>query len=325
MTKLTFLGLAEKILREEKRPLSPAELWKNAVTKGYDKLLESQGKTPAATLYSAIFTNTRDHPDTIFVKLGQRPARYFLKELLPTTTKTEIEKAITATDDTVATEFDYKELELHPFLAYYCRLYFKAFTKTIRHNTSRKKEFGEWVHPDVIGVYYALEDWKPELLDLSAATGNTAVKLYSFEVKKSISFGNLREAFFQSVSNSSWAHEGYLVAAEISTDEDFLAELRRLSAAFGIGVISLSVEDPDSSEVLFPAREREAIDWETLNKLTMNADVLELLTRIKNDLQTKEIITEKYDPVPTADQLTKSLKKIKRVSIPEWGRTKQSS
>lgn len=311
MPKLTFLALAEKILREEKRPLSPAELWKTALTKGYDKQLESEGRTPKATLYSAIFTNTRDRPETIFVKLGQRPARYFLKELIPTITKTAIERAIAASDDTLAAEYDYRESDLHPFLAYYIRLYFKAYTKTIRHNTSRKKEFGEWVHPDLIGVYYALEDWKPELLDLSAATGNTAVKLYSFEVKKSLSFANLREAFFQSVSNSSWAHEGYLVAAEISTDEDFLAELRRLSAAFGIGVIALSLDDPDSSEVLFPAREREAIDWETLNKLTMNADVLELLTRIKNDLQTKEIITEKYDPVPTAEQLAKSIKKTK--------------
>ncbi|HPD32646.1 MAG TPA: hypothetical protein PLL20_21865, partial [Phycisphaerae bacterium] len=246
--------------------------------------------------------------ETKFVKLGQRPARYFLKELLPEHGKS-IEKSISTADDSVPTVYAYTEADLHPFLAYYARLYFKAYTKTIRHSTSNKKSFGEWVHPDVIGVYYAVEDWTAEVLDLSAATGNPAVKLYSFEVKKGLSFSNLREAFFQAVSNSSWAHEGYLVAAEISTDEDFLTELRRLAAAFGIGVIRLALDDPDSSEVLVPARERETLDWDTLNKLTMNNDVTELLTRIKNDLQTKEVIREKYDAVYTAEELVKRIKK----------------
>ena len=61
MPKLTFLGLAEKILNEEKRPLSPAEMWKLAVAKDYGTLLASEGRTPAATLYSAIFTDARDY------------------------------------------------------------------------------------------------------------------------------------------------------------------------------------------------------------------------------------------------------------------------
>ncbi len=79
--QLTFIGLAKKILTEEKRPLSPSEIWKIAVAKGYDKELETKGKTPAASLYSVIFTNTRDDPDTEFEKIGERPARYFLKAL----------------------------------------------------------------------------------------------------------------------------------------------------------------------------------------------------------------------------------------------------
>jgi hypothetical protein len=109
-----------------------------------------------------------------------------------------------------------------------------------------------------------------------------------------------REAFFQAVSNSSWAQERYLVAAEISSDEDFRAELRRLSAAFGIEILSISLDDPDASEILAPARERDGVDWDTLNKPTMNKDVAELLRRIKNDLQTKEVIREKYDSIPTS-------------------------
>jgi hypothetical protein len=295
MPKLTFLGLAEQILREERRPLSPSEMWRIAVAKGYDKQLETKGKSPQATLYSAIFSNERENPSSAFVKVGERPKRYYLKEFAAATK--DFDKAISAADETAPQLYEYTEADLHPFLAYYARNYFRAYTKTIRHNTSKKREFGEWVHPDVIGVYFAVEDWKPPVLDLSAATGNAAIKLYSFEIKKSLSFANLREAFFQAVSNSSWAQEGYLVAADISADEDFRAELRRLSGSFGIGVILIALDDPDSSEVLFPAREKESIDWDTVNKLTMNKDVEDLLVRVKNDLHTKEVIQEKYDAI----------------------------
>lgn len=307
--KFTFLELAEKIVREEKRPLSPAEMWKSAEAKGYDKLLETKGKTPGSSLYTTVFLNTRDAADAIFYKIGERPARYFLKELKDTIKADKLEKEVLKPDSSAESVYDYKEADLHPFLAYHARTFFQAYTKTIRHSSSNKKEFGEWVHPDMIGVYFPVKDWKAEVLDLSAAIGNTALKVYSFELKKALSFTNLREAFFQAVSNSSWANEAYLVAAEISQDEDFLSELRRLSTSFGIGVIELSIEDPNSSKVLFPARERESIDWETLNKLTMNADVRELLTRIKNDLQTKEFIEEKYDKVHDLKGLSQLIKK----------------
>ena len=41
----------------------------------------------------------------------------------------------------------------------------------------------------------------------------------------------------------------------------------------------------------------------------MNKDVQELLTRIKNDLQTKEFIEEKYDKVLDATALSQLVKK----------------
>ena len=61
--------------------------------------------------------------------------------------------------------------------------------------------------------------------------------------------------------------------------------------------------------MVYPARERESLDWETLNKLTMNKDVQELLTRIKNDLQTKEFIEEKYDRILDIEALSRLVKK----------------
>lgn len=306
MTNFTFLGLAEKILEEQKRPLSPSEIWKVAVKQGYDSMLKAkQGKTPAATLYSAIFTDARQNPETAFIKLGDRPARYYLKKLASEQRPAELERAASI-DATVPEKYSYKESQLHPFLARFAYTQFSAYSKTIRHSTSNKKEFGEWVHPDMIGVYYP--EWRDEVVTFSKLTGGFAAKLFSFEIKKGLSFANLRESFFQAVSNSSFAHEGYLVAADISTDQDFRSELERLSASFGIGVIEINIEEADGSNVLVPAQERESIDWDALNKVAMNKDVQDLLRRIGNDLQTKEPRREEYDKILDADELLKTIR-----------------
>lgn len=133
---------------------------------------------------------------------------------------------------------------------------------------------------------------------------STSIKLFSFELKRELNFSNLRESFFQAVSNSSWANEGYLVAAEIDATDDFLDELKRLSTSFGIGVIKLDRTDPDSSELVFPARSKEALDWDTINKLTINPDFEAFLKRITNDIKSKEIRKEKYDKVLDKEELT---------------------
>jgi hypothetical protein len=203
---------------------------------------------------------------------------------------------------------DYLERDLHPFLAYYAQLFLKAQTKTIQHNKSDKKEFGEWVHPDMVGCYFPIEDWKPEVVEFSACVGVSAIKLFSFEIKRRLSFSNLRESFFQTVSNSSWAHEGFLVAAEISTDDEFRSELRRLSTSFGVGVIRLDVADPDASEILFPPQTREYLDWDAINKLTMNPDFSAFVKRVKTDLSSREIRREKYDKVFDAEELKRLIK-----------------
>ena len=167
------------------------------------------------------------------------------------------------------------------------------------------------MHPDIVGCYFPFGDWKNEVVEVSSLLGNTAIKLFSFELKRELNFANLREAFFQAVSNSSWANEGYLVAADISNDDDFMDELERLSTSFGIGVIGIDVEDPDSTQVLLPARVKDSVDWETINKLTINADFREFLKRIKIDIASREIRRELYDVVLEKEELQKSLAKKK--------------
>ena len=308
MEKLTFVELAIRIIEEEKKPLSATDIWEIAKKKGYDTLLHSQGKTPWATLGAQLYCNVRDRKDSPFIKVGTRPKLFHLKKLA---SNDELKLIEQAQDENIILpkQTEYLEKDLHPFLTYYANYYLKTYTKTIQHSRSDKKEFGEWIHPDMVGCYFPIDDWKPEVVEFSASIGSMAIKLFSFEIKKELAFGNLRESFFQAVSNSSWSHEGYLVAAEISVDEDFHAELRRLSSSFGIGVIKINVEEPDSSEILFPARTSENLDWDTINKLTMNPDFRDFLKRIKIDILSKEIRKEKYNKVCNQDELVKIIKK----------------
>jgi len=301
---MTFLELAEKVLRDEKRPMTATEIWTFSVEKGFDKQLNSGGKTPWATLGAQIYVNAKDNPKTPFAQTDSRPKKFYLKAQ---TAQLDLSETAISKEPVLLKKkrFDFLEKDLHPYLTYYAYYHLHCYTKTINHSQSTKKEFGEWVHPDIVGCYFPLDDWKPEVYELSSSIGNISIKLVSFELKREVSFGNLRESFFQTVSNSSWANESYFVAAVISDEEDFREELSRLSTSFGIGVIKLNLEDPHSSEIIFPSKYREVLDWETINKLTMNNDFKEFLTTVKIDITSKKIHKKEYELVQDIETLRK--------------------
>ena len=299
MRHLSFIELVQKVLEEEKKPLSADEIWEIAKQKGYDRAVGSKGKTPAATIGARLYVDVRDNESSVFCKVGTRPARFSLCKFLTEAEQQQLAEQ-PVVKPVVSKKIDYLEKDLHPVMAYYGHFHLKAYTKTIRHGKSEKKEFGEWVHPDMVGCYFPIDEWRSEVFEFSSVVGNLSIKLFSFELKRELSFANLRESFFQTVSNSSWANESYLVAANVSGDEDFRSELRRLSTSFGVGVIALSLSEPDASEVLFPATNRESLDWDMMNKLaTMNPDFRGFMNRIKIDIQSKEIRKEWYDAIPS--------------------------
>lgn len=316
MKQLTFFELAKRVLEEEKKPLSAEEIWEIAKQKGYDHEVGSKGKTPPRTIGAKLYTDIRDNENSPFCKSGTSPRRFILRDLLSEEKlrklteqpETLVEQSLK--QSSTSKKFDYLEKDLYRFLTYFAYLHLKASTKTIRHTKSDKKKFGEWTHPDMVGCYFPIEEWKPEVFEFSSLVSNSSIKLFSFEIKRELSFANLRESFFQTVSNSSWANEAYIVASKISSDEDFLNELRRLSTSFRVGVIALNLSDPDSSEVIFPATTKDSLDWDMVNKLaTMNPDFKEFLKRITIDIQSKEIRKEWYDEVWTAEKLIQSLEK----------------
>ena len=260
------------------------------------------------SLGARLYVDMRDNKDSVFVKAGARPRRFYIREMA---SEKDLELLVQSAESKPPTtpQPSFQERDLHPFLVYHAQYALKAFCKTINHSKSGKKEFGQWVHPDVVGCYFPLGEWKPELVEFGYTIGSISVKLFSFEMKCALNFSNLRESFFQTVSNSSWANEGYLVAADISRDEEFLTEVQRLCSSFGIGLIALDLQDPDAAEVLYPAKFREYLDWDTMNKLAMNSDFKEFLVRITKDIAGKEFRTEWYDRVFEREALLKTLQK----------------
>lgn len=309
MKKITFLELARKVLKEEERPLTVEEIWETAQKKGYDTLVATKGKTPWRTIGAQVYVDIRDNDNSLFIKIDSKPRKFFLNEL----TSEEVLKEIKEKEEKVVEELKktkYSERDLHPLLSYYAYTYMSVYTKTIKHERSRRKTYAQWLHPDLVGVYFPIDDWTTEVLDFGMVVGSKLVKLYSFELKKELTFSNIRESFFQAVSNSSWANEGYLVAPKIAQDDEFRFELKRLSTSFGIGIIKVDIEDPDSSEILFPAKFKTELDWDAINKLASeNADFREFVTRIKNDISSKEVRKEKYDRSYNTDELKKMIKK----------------
>ena len=150
--------------------------------------------------------------------------------------------------------------------------------KTIFHERTLKKVDSAlvWVHPDIVGVEIERFENKSTLSILKAVDPSESIKIYSFELKRSIDSDNqLKQYFFQTLSNSSWANYGYLVAYEIS--ESLHEEMRRLNEAFGIGIIKM---DAREIQVLFPARERK-LDYNAIEKLnSINIDFEEFVFHV---------------------------------------------
>lgn len=63
-------------------PLTSNEIWEKGVELGLDKRLKTEGKTPWNSLGAQLFVDVRDNPDSQFIKVGKRPARFFLKSRL---------------------------------------------------------------------------------------------------------------------------------------------------------------------------------------------------------------------------------------------------
>ncbi|WP_294402079.1 HTH domain-containing protein [uncultured Ruminococcus sp.] len=307
----TFLDLAVEVIKSQNKPMSVYDIWKKAVENNLHKKLSKYGKTPEQTLGARIYVSIKQGgDDNPFTQVSKRPALFFLKELITSSTpilEPEAEEKVS-----------YKERDLHKILSsfVFSDSHFKSYTKTIYHESSTKKKKGknEWLHPDIVGIRYPFDDYCEDIRHLMNAMAHNKCKIFSFELKRSIDFSTLREYFFQAVSNSSWANEGYLVALKYDQDPDFMDELRRLNSAFGIGFIQLNIEDYTQSEILLSAKENE-LDWNTIDRLCEeNPDFKAFINTITSDLKVDTMRNSNdFDTVFSTDEEFQEYVKSKNI------------
>lgn len=214
-----------------------------------------------------------------------RPRKYYFS------TQTDQDEIIIAeeTNTISPSSVPLNEHGLYPKLAEYLFTELGVYSKRInekRSSNNRGPGGNKWLFPDLVGMEDLSKEWHQEVRDCVKQYADRKTKLWSFEVKLLVNRSNVREVFFQTVSNSSWANLAYLVAAEIEGRETY-KELRMLTSLHGIGVILLNKTNPAESEILIPAKERREIDWNTANRLlTENKDFLDFIELVRQFYQT---------------------------------------
>ncbi|GAA8214976.1 COG2958 family protein [Helicobacter pylori] len=222
-------------------------------------MFDHGGETPHQSVSSYIYTALKKGEELPFLKAQEKPALIALKSAAK-------EPILNTQKSSVSNAKIVHERNLHPFLTYmaFCNENLKCHTKTIFHEESLKSPKGmdRWLYPDMVGVRFLHAELSNEnLIAFSKKFDTLPVKLVSFELKKEISVNNCRECYFQAISNSSWANEGYLVGHHIDTHNPKLMDLlKRLHASFGIGVIDLRTDEAKSA-ILLNAKYKEKIDY----------------------------------------------------------------
>ncbi|EKR5435892.1 HrgA protein [Campylobacter upsaliensis] len=304
MSKITYKELIIEVLKEAKKPLSVSEIWEKACEMGLEKRLSSIGQTPTQTLWNRFFVNRDD-----FIKATQKPITFWLRsrqnELINLNLSEEKEVRLEKTK--------FNERDLHPLLVkfLYENLDFRLNSKTIYHEKSKKSENGKdkWNYPDIVGAYFPYDDYQNETLGLLESLKLNNYKIFSFELKININFSNLKESYFQAVSNSSWANEGYLVVLK-ELDSEVLSELRRLNQSFGIGVIQLDGSEISNSKIVLSAKEK-ALDMQTIDMLVdKNEDFKKFINDINQQIRAGKDakIQAEFDRVKSDEEMAKYLK-----------------
>ena len=286
--------------------MNPEEMWAYAVSKGYDKDCGFSGKTPFRTMGAQIYMDIKNG-NNVFYMYSVNPQKFGLVSLCDSYSKNGNERAIVEVNSS-----SFMERDLHPLLVTFINSdeHFHAHAKTIMHEKSIKsgKNAEKWLHPDIVAVHYSFEDLDKNVVDFATKIGESVVTLYSFELKKSITSDNVREYYFQAVSNSSWANEGYLVAPKIS--DDAMKQLGRLNASFGIGVIKLDLNDVCQSEIVIPSKWVEVLDLGMIDDLVrINPDFDEFIANIQKALKTDEVVDKHYDIVLDSEKLVEYTRK----------------
>ena len=285
-----------KILRESPdEKFSPWELAKElsvSYPEEVDRLVKSsrqvfdERNTPVHHISATIYT----HQQRIIrlskgkVKVvGSRPRKFYYTE------KSD-EEEIEAEEQYVAPQKEPLERELYGGIMQFLYAEEGLFCKRIeegRSSNRRGHRGNKWLHPDIVGLQDLSDGWHDKVKTYSKQFNNQHSRLWSFEVKRLVNRSNVREVFFQAVSNSSWAHYGYLVG---NFNQDALDELEILSSLHGIGVIQYRPDD-EGNGIVIQARAKARLDWKTINRIVgeNNQDFLDFMKNVSQFHKTDEV------------------------------------
>lgn len=158
-------------------------------------------------------------------------------------------------------------------------------THAVRHSEGMNR----WRFPDVVDLQWEVGvasndgyQLAKDLLEVKRGLGEAPFTLKSVELKVRAVSTNLRESFFQTVSNSKWAHEALLVFAMAITDTSLAEELRRLGKSYDVSIISygLSEEYLDS---LPPADQMLQIDEGQFEQIASNIRITHIVSARKSE------------------------------------------
>lgn len=239
------------------------EVYENIIKKGYYDF--GNGKTPKSTVSSELGEFIRK--GDVRVKRILMPGSVYAYYLTEFEQSLDLNKEISPSTGkkSSAKQTGFEERDLHILLSTYLKKK-NIHSKTIFHerSTYAKDSNQIWTHPDMVGIKFLKLQTKASQSFLKVINRSDTFELSSYEIKKEIrNDSELKKAYFQAVSNSSWANYGYLVAFGIS--DNLMEEMERLNQSFGIGIISLNA-NPYESKILFQPKLHK-LDFTTIDKL----------------------------------------------------------
>lgn len=324
---MTYLELALYALQQLARPAGASEIWgfieQNrlyAELDGYnpEQGLPSIGKTPWATIGAVLYVEAKRLDGKITAQ-GSRPKLFSLRQdishISGNLKKLPLPVNAAALPPAAQTQkARFHERDLHTLLCKFLAEHpvFAAQSRTIFHEKSGKSQKGadKWLYPDMVGVQFEYADYEHGSLQAwMRKFDRLPIKIFSFEIKKYLDFGNYKEYFFQAVSNSSWANEGYLVVLSMPQDGEFREALQKLSQSFGIGIILLDAVNLSQSEILSPAKYKKQMDYAVMYELAeKNRDFSQFLTTITEyDHKNPHRYLSEFDEVLDDDAMAKYL------------------
>lgn len=321
--KLTFTELAILAMQQINRPVTTTELWQYVLQNELHKRLNTfdeatqsfSGKTPDASFGRNVYTNTQYFEAVAHTK----PKKFRLKNhtYLDTKNTHVVESVINNIVKPTKKSISFHERKIHDVLAYFLKHheYFEAYAKTVFHEEGIKGQKGEdkWLYPDMVAVHFEYANYQQNnVFQFIHKFDILPIKIYSFEIKKELSFNNYKEYFFQAVSNSSWANEGYLVTINIDTDDRFIEALRKLSISFGIGIIHLRLDNILQSRIISPARYKDKMDYSVIDELARkNKNFAKFLKTVTDfDILNSSRYVNEFDVILSDDALNDYLQEL---------------